>query len=348
MSVTAHQYVDRASGELRTERLYRDRVVMYLYSHVREQAPAMFKWLISRHATGVLGYLNYDLPWSATGGRRFLLEHGVDVDECVDDARSFRTARQVFERRIRYRDCRPMPAEPFTVVSPADARVLVGSLADNEMLRLKNKFFDAAELFGDRSPWITLFRAGDYAIFRLTPEKYHYNHTPVAGRVVDIYSVDGRYHSCNPGAAMTVATPYSKNRRVITVIDTDVPGGTRVGMVAMIEIVALMIGEIVQCYSEAGYDRPQDVVPGLFVKPGCPKSLFRPGSSTTVLVFQNGRVQFAPDLIANQSRPGAQSRYVLDFGRPLVETDVRVRSPIAYARRRVLRRPLAVELNHVE
>lgn len=348
MPLPLHQYVDRVSGELRTERLYRDRVVMFFYGRVREQAPAVFEWLTSRHTTRVLGYLNYDLPWSAGGGLRFLVEHGVDVDECVDDARTFQTARQVFERRIRYWERRPLPTEPFTVVSPADARVLVGSLADMAMLYLKNKFFEYAELLGCRLPWVALFHSGDYAIFRLTPEKYHHNHTPVAGRVVDVYSVDGGYHSCNPGAAMTVATPYSKNRRVITVIDTDVPGGTRVGMVAMIEIVALMIGEIVQCYSETRYDHPQDVVPGMFVGRGCPKSLFRPGSSTTVLVFQAGRIQFAPDLIANQSQPRAQSRYVLDVGRTLVETDVRVRSPIAYAGQRVPRRRCTPELNHVE
>ena len=348
MSMPSHQYVDRATGELRTERLYRDRVVMFFYNEVREQMPVAFEWLTGRHATRLLGYLNYDLPWGAGGGRRFLAEHGVDLDECLDDPQTFRTARQVFERRIRYWERRPTPIEPFTVVSPADARVLVGSFADTAMLYLKNKFFDYAELLGDRLSWLTLFHGGDYAIFRLTPEKYHHNHTPVAGRVVDVYTIEGRYHSCNPGAAMAVATPYSKNRRVITVIDTDVPGGTRVGMVAMIEIVALMIGEIVQCYSETRYDQPQDVVPGMFVERGCPKSLFRPGSSTTVLVFQAGRVQFAPDLVANQSRPRTHSRYVLEFARTLVETDVRVRSPVAYARQRVPRRPPQLDMNHAE
>ena len=82
--------------------------------------------------------------------------------------------------------------------------------------------------------------------------------------VVDIYEIAGGYHSCNPGAVVQVVTPYSKNKRVVTIIDTDVPGGTGVGLVAMIEVVALMIGEIVQCYSADGYDDPLP-----FVKPGC-------------------------------------------------------------------------------
>ena len=94
---------------------------------------------------------------------------------------------------------------------------------------------------------------------RLTPEKYHYNHVPVSGRVEEIYMIDGRCHSCNPGAVVSMVTPFSKNRRVITVIDTDVPGDTGIGLVAMIEIVAMMIGQIVQCYSESCYSDPKPI-----------------------------------------------------------------------------------------
>jgi hypothetical protein len=58
-------------------------------------------------------------------------------------------------------------------------------------------------------------------------------------------------------------------------------------------------------------------------------------------------VQFAPDLVINQARPQAASRYQLEFARSLVETDVRVRSPIAYARPRVPRRR-RLEWRHAE
>lgn len=332
MLATAHQYIDRQSGDLRTEHLYQDRVVLFFYDRVREQLPSVFRLLTSRRTTRLLGYLNYDTRWGSAASQRFLRAHGVALDECLDDPRRFATARQVFERKIRYWECRPMPQEPRSVVAPADARALVGSFTGQTALHIKDKFFDYRELLGGRAPWHATFEHGDYAIFRLTPEKYHWNHAPVAGRVVEVYEIDGAYHSCNPGAAMALASPYSKNRRVVTVIDTDTDGGTQVGKVAMIEIVALMIGEIVQCASREYYDDPQAVVPGLFLERGAPKSLFRPGSSTTVLVFERGRVRFAPDLVANQRRAQAQSRYTLALGAPLVETDVRVRSPIAYAR----------------
>lgn len=331
MQHIAHQYIDRQSGRMQSERLYQDRLVLFFYSRVRESMPAVFRMLISRRSTHLLGYLNYDTRWGSGACRRFLREHGVDLNECLDDPDDFRTARQVFERKIRYWECRPMIADSSAVVAPCDARVLVGSLSESSTLFIKDKFFDYQELLGNKNEnWQATFTDGDYAIFRLTPEKYHYNHLPVSGQVLDHYSVEGDYHSCNPGAAVSMATPYSKNRRVVTVIDTDVEGGTGIGKLAMIEVVALMIGEIAQCYSDARYDDPRPVVSGMFVKRGQVKSLFRPGSSTTVLLFEKKRVRFAPDLLANQTSRGAQNRYSLAFGQTLIETDVRLRSPIAH------------------
>ncbi len=326
-----HQYIERATGSVRTERLYQDRVVLFFYGTVREHMPAVFRLLTNARTTRLLGYLNYDTRWGSGAARKFLRNHGVDLVECLDDPAGYDTPRKVFERRIRYWECRPLPTDARMVVAPADSRVLVGSFLEHSGLYLKDKFFAFEELLGhDKGEWRRAFAGGDYAVFRLTPEKYHYNHTPVAGVVRDCYALDGDFHSCNPGATMLVAQPYSKNRRVVTVIDTDIPGGTGVGLVAMIEVVALMIGEIVQCYSEVGYRDPVPVIPGMFVQRGYPKSLFRPGSSTTVLLFQPGRIQFAGDLVENRRRPDASSRYVARFSVPLVETDVTVRSAVAH------------------
>ncbi len=225
-----------------------------------------------------------------------------------------------------------MPIQPEMVVAPADSKVVLGSLSEQSSFFLKEKFFQFEELVGPaKTEWISAFLDGDFAIFRLTPEKYHYNHVPVAGIVEDLYEIPGGYDSCNPGAVVNVVTPYSKNKRVVTIIDTDVPRGSRVGLVAMIEIVALMIGEIVQVYSEDKYDNPHLVERGMFLKKGAPKSLFRPGSSTDVVLFQKGRIRFAEDLIRNMYRQDVQSRFSTGFGRSLVETDLKARSLIAVA-----------------
>jgi phosphatidylserine decarboxylase len=330
-----HQYIDRCSGVVCDERLYADRLVTLLYSAVRENAPRLFQLLTGTRLSAVLGFVNYDLPLGSrlSGNRRFLTRLGVDLTECMDSPQDLDTARKVFQRRIRYWERRPMPDDPRVVVSPADARVLVGSLDEDTGFWLKDKFFTYEELLGSHErPWRAIFSGGDFAIFRLTPEKYHYNHTPVAGRVVDFYAIDGHCHSCNPGAVIALATPYSKNRRYVTVLDRDVSGGTGVGVVAMIEVVALMIGEVVQAYSDERYDAPRGMEVGMFLGKGVPKSLYRPGSSTDVRLFQRGRIRFDDDLVANIHRHGVVSRFTRGFRVPLVETDLTVRSSIARVR----------------
>jgi phosphatidylserine decarboxylase len=66
----------------------------------------------------------------------------------------------------------------------------------------------------------------------------------------------------------------------------------------------------------------------MMVSGGQPKSLFRPGSSVDILIFQKNRVTFSEDIVANLHHPRAFSRYSQGFGKPLVETEVSVRSQI--------------------
>jgi phosphatidylserine decarboxylase len=329
-----HQYIARESGEIITEKLLGDRSITLLYSRVREHAPSMFKALTSGYMSSLLGYLHFNMGLDQKRGKgmELLARMGADWQECVDPPHSFDTPRKVFERKIRYWELRPMDDDPLALASPADSKVLIGSLTTTAQLFIKEKFFSPEELLGNDRPWLKEFEDGDFAIFRLTPDKYHYNHLPVSGVVVDIYELEGCYHSCNPGAVMAIAGLYSKNRRIVTILDTNVAGGSQVGLVAMIEVVALMIGDIVQCYSAGEYHDPLPVTVGMFLRKGSPKSLYRPGSSTDILLFQRDTIQFSEDLRNNVKRRDVQSRFSCVLGHPLVETDIKVRSTIGWSR----------------
>jgi phosphatidylserine decarboxylase len=328
---SSHQYIDRHSRQVITEKLIGDRSVRFLYSTVRENSPALFRALTSARMSSLLSFYHYDfLDRRKAHGTRLMAKLAIDWRECLQPIAYYDTPRKVFERQIRFWETRPMTADPGAVVSPADARVLIGSFAENSDLFIKEKFFGAEELLGTGSRWHSRIADGIYGVFRLTPDKYHYNHLPVSGRIADFYEVDGQYHSCNPSALVALASLHAKNRRVVTIIDTDVEGGSRVGLVAMIEIVALMIGDIVQAYSAERYDDPAPIKPGMFVNLGCPKSLYRPGSSTDVLLFERGRMAFSRDIVHNSHRKDVQSRFSTGLGRPLVETDIRVRSTIGH------------------
>jgi len=331
MNRAEHQYIDRATGNLVRERLVADAVISALYSPALEKAPWLTRLASSRRVSKVLGYLNYDnlLSSRTTGMLRFLRESGIQMSEFVGNLSEYDTPRKIFERQIRYWNCRPMHPHPRAVACPADARGLVGSMEQTSGLFVKQKFFSFPELLGENSPWQHCFEAGDYAAFRLTPEKYHYTHSPVSGRVRDIHSVEGRYYSCNPVAAVQLLTPFSKNHRTVTILDTDCTGGSAVGLVAMVEVVALMVGQIEQRYSDYRYENPRPVTKGMFLRAGAPKALFRPGSSTVILLFQPDRVRFAEDLVKNQCRHGVANRFSTLLGEPLIETDVAVRSLLA-------------------
>ncbi|ACN13312.1 PsdD [Desulforapulum autotrophicum HRM2] len=344
MKLSTHQYIRRKTASIETERLVGDPIISLLYSRIRENAPFLFNQFVSKRTSSLLGFLNYDLDcWRFFLSNLGLADKNPPIERILNDLKinpdeiwgrieALDTHRKIFERKIRYWECRPLQGSPSAVVSPADSRILTGSFSAQKMVFIKETFFSYNELIGsDKLKWLKAFSQGDYAVFRLTPDKYHYNHSPVSGRVADTYEIDGLYHSCNPNAVVQSVTPFSKNRRCVTVIDTDVDKGTGVGRVAMVEIVALMIGRIDQCYSAHGYASPLPLKKGDFIEKGQPKSLFAPGSSTTVLIFEKNRIRFSSDLLENQNRTDVKSRFAQGFGRPLVETDLNVRETIGRA-----------------
>jgi len=260
MSLTTHQYIDRHSGQVRTERLFADRLVNFLYSEVREKTPTVFKAITSARGSSLLGLLNFEamLGVRLKATAEAVRSWGVDLGECLDDPATLDTPGKLFTRKIRYWQTRPMNPEPAAVVAPADSRVLLGSFGPHSLLFIKEKFFAFHELLGDlKTRWV--------------------------------------------------------------------------GLVAVVEVVALMVGEISQRYSQEFYDDPQPMTPGLMLTKGQPKSLFKPGSSTVVCLFQPCRMDFDQDLIDNQTSPKAVSRFSRGFGQPLVETEVRVREQIGRA-----------------
>jgi phosphatidylserine decarboxylase len=329
-----HQFVDRESGEVKNETLLYDRHIRWMYSSLRESAPWLFKWIASSPAINDwLATINFDKPIRNAQGviNTLVVDAGVRMGELLEPLPATPTWRDFFGRKIRFWDYRPMSPDPRRITAPCDSRVLFGNMPKHHQLPIKEKFFSLQELLGERKSWVEKFERADWAIFRLTPEMYHYNHCPVAGVVVAFYEIGGAYHSCNPTACVETVTPYSKNRRFVTIFDTDVPGGTGIGKVAMIEVVALLIGRVRQCYSHSQYRFPTTMYEGLMCKRGAVKSAFEPGSSTVVLLFEANRVEFDSDLVHNQARKDVFSRFSAGFFAPMVETEVQVRSGIGTA-----------------
>jgi phosphatidylserine decarboxylase len=349
---SGHQFIHRETGLVCDETLIYDRHIRWLYSTLRESAPWVFQWFTqSKQLNDLLAKINFDKPFkkSTTALQQFLDEANIKQHEMQQALPVTPTWRDIFCRKIRFEEYRPMSADCNRIVAPCDSRVLIGSTQTNEALPIKEKLFSIDELFGVNARWKEHFSQSSWAVFRLTPEMYHFNHCPVSGNVIDNYEISGAFHSCNPSATVSLLTPHSKNGRFITIFDTDCPGGSGIGKVAMVEVVALLIGRVHQCYSKTRYNAPVEIFNGLFCKRGAVKSVFEPGSSTVVLLFEEGRVKFDSDLISNQNRRDISSRFSEGFGEPFVETEVAVRSGIASAIHRPKKpsRPYLIQGNNL-
>lgn len=324
-----HQYIERETNKKINETFIGDEYIKFLYSTLREDYNYLFKLLIDSKTTKILAFFKYDMPLSRSKVEYYLNTMNIKKEELYDDITKIKSLRDIFERKIKYWETRKMINDERAIVSPCDARCHIGTFNKKSIFYIKEKFFDLYELIG-RLRWYDRFSEGDYAVFRLTPDKYHYNHCPVTGIVEDFYEIDGYYHSCNPISLITEDNLLSKNKRYVTIINTDISNGTNIGYVIMVEIVALMIGQIVQCYSENFYDNPQNIYKGLILKKGQPKSLFKPGSSTTVLLFEKNKVSFCEDLLKNLKRRDVESRFTFNLLDRVVETDLKVRSTIGF------------------
>ena len=256
-----HEYIVRETGEIARERLVGDQTVRALYSPKLENAAWVSKLASSRKVSELLGYLNYDnrLSSRASGMKRFSEE---------ERHRLVRTGGRAVVVEHRAPDVRAQDSL-LGVSASAQRESLAWSVRRTRGLRwaqcrrprqllIKEKFFAFPELLGGpRSRWTKEFKEGDLRGLPAYSRKIPLHACAGAGgTVADFYAVNGRYHSCNPNATVKLITPHSKNKRVVTIIDTDCAGGTGIGLVAMIEVVALMIGQIDQRYSEHEYRDP--------------------------------------------------------------------------------------------
>jgi phosphatidylserine decarboxylase len=79
-----------------TEQLIADPLINRLYSHARENVPLLFKAATSRRMSAILGYLNFDMPFSKSdaGDASRIKAMGIDLAECLDKPEDLNTARK--------------------------------------------------------------------------------------------------------------------------------------------------------------------------------------------------------------------------------------------------------------
>ena len=158
------------------------------------------------------------------------------------------------------------------------------NVADVPGVFVKGQHFDIPALVGNAELGAR-YREGTLVLSRLCPVDYHRFHFPCAGVPGVPRVINGPLYSVNPIALRRRLAYLWENKRVITKFATP-----ELGTVLLMEIGATNVGSIVQT-----------MTPGTPVAKGGEKGYFKFGGSSTITLFEPGKVTLAADLIAHSA-----------------------------------------------
>jgi phosphatidylserine decarboxylase len=228
---------------------------------------------------------------------RFARIYGIDVSEAEKPLDDYADFDEFFTRKLRP-GLRPIAEEAGSVVSPADGTVVeCGLVTAGKLIQAKGHLFDLATLLGDEEAAARL-DGGAYVITYLSPRDYHRVHAPVGGRVIGWHHIPGTLFMVGAKSVLREPGLFIRNERFVTLIEMD-----RGGLCAVVMVAAIGVGHVTASYdSEVAthhrqfvraavrhrrYDQPRPISRGEEL------GIFHLGS-TTIAVFEPGRVELAP------------------------------------------------------
>ncbi|PLW78313.1 archaetidylserine decarboxylase [Cohaesibacter celericrescens] len=271
--------IDRETGEEFEEVVLGEKYIRWAYQDTSSSLieKALFRSSMISRLMGAY----YDSSLSKGKIRPTIAELGIDESEFADPTDSYRSFNDFFIRQLTPQ-ARPWANEPGKIVSPADGRVLVFPHLDEDIfVPVKGHPFSIHKMLPNLSE---RFIGGALAIVRLCPADYHRYHFPCDGQIVNSVRIDGALHSVNPIALGAGPDVFGDNTREITLIET-----TEAGTMAFIEVGAFGVGAIVNTKTSGPVQMMDE------------KGYFKFGGSTTVVVFEPGKINFSADLVANSA-----------------------------------------------
>lgn len=277
------RFYNRYTGTVETEQVYGESFLKWTYANPLGRI-ALESFVKRPFFSRWYGRL-MNQPASVARIGPFIELYGVDSSEFAEPPSAYRNFNEFFYRKLRP-EARPIDADPASVVFPADGRHLGFERASEiSSVFVKGQRFELAGLLGDER-LADRFRDGALVLSRLCPVDYHRFHFPAAGIPGASRIVDGSLYSVSPYALRRRLSYLWNNKRSITLLETE-----RFGSVIVMEIGATCVGGIRQTYS-----------PGVSVEKGAEKGCFEFGGSSTITLFEPGRVRLATDLLLHSSR----------------------------------------------
>lgn len=272
-------YYERASGQLKTEKVAGEKWLVWLYYNPVGEATL---WALAKRklVSSIYG-TRMDSPSSTQKIPPFIKDFAIDMS--IAQKQEFSSFNDFFTRKLR-KEARPVDTGTAVVVSPADGKILAYADISNSWFIIKGYRFDVSS-FLDNPVLAQKYRHGTMLVIRLAPMDYHRFHFPVSGNVSPAKKIDGGYYSVNPYALRKKAEIFCLNKREYSILSNPLFGD-----VVMAEVGATMVGSIVQTFK------------GRSVNKGDEKGYFKFGGSTVVLLFEKNKIHMDEDLLINTAK----------------------------------------------
>ena len=275
------RYFNRHSGKAETEQVYGEASLRWIYGN--PLGKLSLHALVKRHAFSKWYGARMSKPESSERINPFIERYGLDPGEFADPPSSFRSFNEFFYRKLKP-TARPIAESP--IVFPADGRHLgFPDISKIDSFFVKGQTFDLPALLGDAA-LAEKFAKGTLVLSRLCPVDYHRFHFPAAGIPSETKTIPGPLFSVSPIALAQKLAYLWTNERTLTRLETE-----DFGTILILEIGATCVGSINQTYT-----------PGKPVEKGAEKGYFAFGGSSTITIFEPGKVKLAEDLLENSAK----------------------------------------------
>ena len=235
----------------------------------------LLKPLCARPISQLCGCL-MDSPLSKPLIAPFVRKNGVRLEDFFSD--NFRCFNDCFTRRIRP-ELRPVDASPDALVAPCDGLLSVYPIRKGTVIPAKQSMYSIGDLLGG-DPVAAHFEGGTALVFRLCVNHYHRYCYPDGGRLLRSAFIPGELHPVRP-IALEQLPVFVRNCREYALLETD-----HLGMVAQIEVGAMLVGKIVNHPAPERFER------------GDEKGMFLYGGSTVILLIEPGRIDIPEEAFA--------------------------------------------------
>lgn len=181
------------------------------------------------------------------------------------------------------------------VLSPADGAVSqLGIVESDQIFQAKGHYYSVADLLGGDVKLASEFENGTFCTVYLSPRDYHRVHMPCPGRLISSHYVPGDLFSVNQTTAGIVPRLFARNERLVSLFDTPH------GKMALVLVGAVIVAGIETVWG-GGPRGPRGVQMEFerdwSFSAGDEMGRFYLGS-TAIVLFQNGAVQWDPELVA--------------------------------------------------